>query len=108
MRTNESVCTSVASVHAFDCCMQKYALDTTTLLVIELAVWAVFEYKRYGNIKKYGQVRTRHLPSTANATLHIVLHARRSARHTLPVCTCQFTLVHVQGECVLWTHACMS
>lgn len=36
--------------------MQKYALDNKTLLVIELATFAIFEYKRYDNFKKKGQV----------------------------------------------------
>lgn len=37
--------------------LQEYALDFTTLAVIEAAVFAVLEYKRYENIKKTGVVR---------------------------------------------------
>jgi hypothetical protein len=37
--------------------MQKYALDFKTLAIIEIVVFAIFEYKRYENIKKTGTVR---------------------------------------------------
>lgn len=37
--------------------MQKYALDFNTLALIEIAVFAVFEYKRYQNMKTTGTVR---------------------------------------------------
>ena len=40
--------------------VQKYALDFQTLVVIEIAVFAVFEYKRYQNWKKDGHVRSLH------------------------------------------------
>jgi hypothetical protein len=37
--------------------LQKYALDFKALVAIEIVVLAIFEYKRYSNFKKYGQVR---------------------------------------------------
>lgn len=37
--------------------MQNYALSFSTLAIIEAVVFAVFEYKRYQNIKKTGTVR---------------------------------------------------
>jgi hypothetical protein len=37
--------------------VQKYALDFQTLVIVEIAVFAVLEYKRYSNFKKDGRVR---------------------------------------------------
>jgi hypothetical protein len=37
--------------------LQPYALDFTTLAAIELAVFAVLEFKRYEGYKKTGEVR---------------------------------------------------
>jgi hypothetical protein len=56
-----------------DVAMQKYALDFTTLAAIEIAVFAVLEYKRYEGWKKTGQVPAN--PSLAHhrPTPHVVL-----------------------------------
>lgn len=48
--------------------VQKYALDFQTLAIIEVAVFAVFEYKRYQNFKKDGHVRTPRHPTLSNAS----------------------------------------
>lgn len=41
-------------------CLQDYAFDFQTLAIIELLVIGAFEYKRFENIKKTGEVRSSH------------------------------------------------